>query len=68
MLEQVRAQLLAQLRVVDEEGVRQALLADQQPVEQRLQLPRRDVVRQVQLRACGADSKTSYLCVCSLVA
>jgi len=52
--EQVRAQLLAELRVVDEEGVRQALLAGQQPVEQRLQLRRRDVVRQVQLRACAA--------------
>ena len=56
MFEQVSAELLAQLGIVDEERVRQALLGRQQAVEQRLQLRRRDVVRQVQLRACASTA------------
>ena len=52
--EQVRAELFAQLRIVDKEGVRQAFFARKQAVEQRLQLRRRDVMWQVQLRAYSA--------------
>ena len=57
ILDEVGAQLAAQLRLVDEEGVGQAVglavaALAQQPVEQRVQLLRGHVLGHVQLGAC----------------
>lgn len=52
MLKQVRAELLGQLLLVDEEGVGQLLFLLQQAVQQRLKLLGRHIVRQIKLRTC----------------
>lgn len=59
MLVQVRAQAICQRLLLNKERVGQLFRLLQQPVEQRLQLRGRRIVRQVQLRACEERTKDS---------
>ncbi len=56
---QVCAQAIGQQLLLDEKRVGQLFCLLQQPIEQRLQLRGRRVVRQVQLWACNGWMQTS---------